>query len=145
MRSNLRKIRPMKTDKWLLEVESFARNAGHFRVQDLLHLMRTKGVLVSRATVYRAVNKLLSTGKIVQISSEKERFFESIRQQLHYHFKCKRCGVILEFYFDGIDNSIRECAGQLKILLTEQKLILEGFCKHCCRGKRARRKKDCKK
>ncbi len=135
----------MRTDKWLSEVESFAKNAGHFRVQDLIDLMRTKGVPVSRATVYRAVNKLLYAGKIVQISNEKERVFEFVNQHVHYHFRCKDCGTILEFYFDVIDNSIREYVKQLKILLVEQKLVLEGFCKNCRRGKHAGRKRIYKK
>ncbi|MCM8758588.1 MAG: transcriptional repressor [Candidatus Omnitrophica bacterium] len=139
------KLNAMRTDKWLPDVESFAKKAGHFKVQDLIQLMRVNGVPISRATVYRAVNKLLFAGKIIQISHEKERVFEFVKQQVHYHFRCKNCGTILEFYSDEIDNSIRGSARKLKILLSEQKLILEGFCKFCSRGKSARKRKKQKK
>jgi len=135
----------MRTDKWLVEVEQYAKNAGHFRVLDLLEMMRHAGVPISRATVYRAVNKLLAAGRIIQISSEKERYFEFMHPQVHYHFKCKRCGKIIEFFFDDIDRIIQEYAKKLNIILSEQKLILEGICDHCNKGKNVRKKRNIEK
>lgn len=134
----------MRTDKWLSEVEMFAARAGHFRVQELLEIMRNSGLMVSRATIYRAINKLLSAGKIIQISNEKERIFEFVREQVHYHFRCKKCGKIFEFFFNDIDNSIRESARKLKIVLSEQKLILEGFCVYCCGRKNGKKRSHSK-
>ncbi|MCX7705587.1 MAG: transcriptional repressor [bacterium] len=132
----------MRTDKWLSEIEKFARKANHFRVYDLLDLMKTSGIPVSRATVYRAIKKLLSVGKIVQISNERERMFEFVNEQIHYHFKCKNCGEMFEFFSETIDNSIKEGTRKFKILLTGQNLILEGFCRSCCRRKNAKRKRN---
>lgn len=144
MRLNLKKNK-MRTDKWLSTVEDFARNAGHFRVQDLIDRMRASDIAISRATVYRAINKLLSGGKIALISNEKERYFEFVQEQTHYHFRCKKCGRILEFFFNDIDSSIKNSARKMKVLLIEQKLIIEGFCDRCCRVKNAKRKYKHKK
>ncbi len=130
----------MKTDRWLSDVEIFAKSAGHFRVQDLINLMKEAGLAVSRATVYRSINKLLSSGRIIQISNEKERYFEFVNKQIHYHFRCKKCGRIIEFFFADIENSIHESVRKLKVFLTEQKLVLEGFCTRCFGSQDGRKK-----
>ncbi|MCM8764396.1 MAG: transcriptional repressor [Candidatus Omnitrophica bacterium] len=135
----------MRTDKWLSKIEAFARNTGHFRVQDLIDLMKVSEIPVSRATVYRAINKLLTAGKIVQISSTRERYFEFVNEQTHYHFRCKKCGRILEFFFDEIEKSIQKSAKKLAVLLTEQNLVIEGFCSQCCRRRNERKKRSVRK
>ncbi len=126
----------MRTDRWLSDVEIQAKNAGHFRVQDLLVSMKQAGFPVSRASVYRAVNKLLRSGKLVQVSNERERYFEFVHEKVHYHFRCKRCGKLLEFFFDDIEKAIQESSRKLKVLLTDQKLILEGYCNRCYRTRK---------
>ncbi|MCM8765156.1 MAG: transcriptional repressor, partial [Candidatus Omnitrophica bacterium] len=124
---------------------AFASNAGPFRVQDLINLMKASEIPVSRATVYRAVNKLLTAGKIVHISSTRERYFEFLNEQTHYHFRCKRCGKILEFFFVEIAKSIQESAKKMAVLLTEQKLVIEGFCRRCYRRKNEGKKRSVRK
>ncbi|MCM8815061.1 MAG: transcriptional repressor [Candidatus Omnitrophica bacterium] len=131
----------MRPDKWLSEVEARARTAGHFRVQDLINLMKASEIPISRATLYRAVNKLLKAGKIMQVSSARERYFEFVNEQTHYHFRCKNCGRVVEFFFADIEKSIRESAKKLAVLLTEQNLVIEGFCNRCYRRKNAGRKR----
>jgi len=131
----------MRTAKWIIDIENLAKNAGHFKVKDLLDLTENLGMNVSRATVYRVINKFLNTGKIVQISNEKERCFEFVGQKLHYHFKCKKCEKIMEFFSDEIEKSIREITKKLGVVMTEQKLIIEGICQRCARGKDVRRKR----
>ncbi len=123
----------MRTDKWLPEIERFASEAGHFTVKDLIELIRKAGVPVSRATIYRGINKMLKAAKIVQISNEKERLFEFVREEIHYHFRCIRGGKIIEFYFKDIEDAVKEGARKLNLLMTGQKLIVEGICFKCNR------------
>lgn len=126
----------MRTDKWIFDVERYAKNAGRFKVQDLIVSMKQAGYSVSRATVYRAVNKLSKVGKILQVSDGKERYFEFVQEKVCYHFRCKRCGKLFEFFFDDIERIIQETSRKLEIFLIEQKLVLEGYCSRCYRNKK---------
>ncbi|MGB9643295.1 MAG: Fur family transcriptional regulator [Candidatus Ratteibacteria bacterium] len=123
----------MRTAKWITDIENLAKNAGQFKTKDLIALAKNSGMSVSRATVYRVINKLYKAGKIVQISHAKERYFEFIGQKVHYHFRCKKCEKTMEFFSDKIENSIKESVNKLGILMTEQKLIIEGICRKCCK------------
>jgi len=123
----------MRTTKWLSYVEEYAKNAGHFTIQHLFYSMKQTGLSISRACVYRSINKLLTAGRIVQISNGKERQFEFIRKKNHYHFICKKCGKVLEFFSDDVEKTIMEAAHKLNIIITTEKLVLEGYCNKCYR------------
>ena len=134
MRLNLKiPEKMMRTDRWFSDVEEYAKNAGHFRIHDILLLMNQGGLSISRASVYRAIDKLLKSGKIVQVSNGKERYFEYVQEKIHYHFRCKKCGKLLEFFFEDIEKAIKESSRKLKVILTDQKLVLEGYCSKCSR------------
>ncbi|HOK80167.1 MAG TPA: transcriptional repressor [bacterium] len=121
----------MRTDKWIIDIENLAKNAGSFKIKDLIALAKNSGMNVSRATVYRVINKLCKAGKIVPVSNRKEQYFEFIGEKIHYHFRCKKCKKTMEFFSDKIENSIRETTNKLGILMTEHTLIIEGLCRKC--------------
>ena len=74
---------------------------------------------ISRATVYRDLNRLAEEGKIkrVEITSSATRF--DYRLDDHYHFKCLGCGCIYDVNQADVKGS--------PVLTNKQGLDISGF------------------
>ncbi len=75
---------------------------GHFQPDDLLVRFRTNGVRISRATIYRTLDLLVSCGLV-----ERETFAGGVHYERahhveghphHDHLVCMSCGAIFEFH-----------------------------------------------
>lgn len=73
---------------------------GHFSVDDLITLMSDSGHKVSRATVYRTLDLLVSSGLIRKLSLEdrETRYEAALTSGHHDHIICTDCHKIIEFF-----------------------------------------------
>lgn len=69
----------------------------HPTADDVLAQVRGRFPRISRATVYNNLNRLCGEGEIVKLDypGEPERF--DARTGPHTHFRCDRCGRVLDF------------------------------------------------
>ena len=86
---------------------------------------------ISRATVYRNLDKLAKTGQIkkIEVPGEAERFDHLTHN--HYHIKCLQCGHIFDVdmpYQEDIENKIINKHG---FLFLDHEIIFSGICPNC--------------
>ena len=86
---------------------------------------------ISRATVYRNLDKLAKTGQIkkIEVPREAERFDHLIHN--HYHIKCLHCGHIFDVdmpYQEHIEDQIKNKHG---FLFLSHEIIFTGICPDC--------------
>lgn len=86
---------------------------------------------VSRATVYRNLNKLVLQGEIgrLEISGEPDRF-DHINTK-HYHVKCVRCHKVFDVdmeYISGLENKIKDRHG---FDILGHDVLFSGICPDC--------------
>lgn len=86
---------------------------------------------ISKATVYRNLNRLSETGKIRKIEAPggPDRFDH--RRDEHYHVKCAKCGRIFDVdmdYIPGLEKRIRDARG---FQFTGHDITFTGICPDC--------------
>ena len=76
----------------------------HIDAEELLASMRTEGSKISRATVYRNLELLVSCGLVRRQRLGQDRFrYEHVHAGLeHDHLICADCGRVVEFQSQGI-------------------------------------------
>ena len=72
----------------------------HRDADDIYISIRSKGVKVSRATVYRTIDVLLKNKLVrkLDVGDGKNRFESKIDEEHHDHMICLETGNIIEFY-----------------------------------------------
>ena len=123
--------------KWTFErkriLEEISHLKGHFDADSLYDRFRSRGVRVSRDTVYRTLPLLLESGVIQKSVGEGKRdFFERTSVKGHHdHMVCTRCGKFIEFKCDGIEKLQDKVCHDHGFRLTFHDHRLYGVCREC--------------
>lgn len=106
---------------------------GHFDADSLYDRFKSKGLRISRDTVYRTIPLLLESGVIQKSVGEgKREFYEDTEGKGHHdHMVCVRCGKIIEFTCEKIEKlQDKVCADYgFKLIFHDHRLF--GACKNC--------------
>lgn len=80
---------------------------GHFQPDDLLVRFRTNGVRISRATIYRTLDLLVTCGLVRRETFAGGTHYErahNVKGHAHHdHLVCSSCGAIFEFHNSEIE------------------------------------------
>lgn len=111
---------------------ALCRMGNHPTADEVYRSVHENHPTISRATVFRVLNKLSENGSImkVNISNGADHFDHQVFQ--HYHAHCKCCGKVMDVKLAPIlileENNI-EADGQFDI--TGYSLQFNGLCKNC--------------
>lgn len=117
-----------------IEQALFSKPEEHFTAERLLALLEPQGV--SRATLYRTLQKLLTEGKIRKYEAgegESACYQSAIAPACaeHYHLKCSACGRL----FHVECGMVRELEEHIKnshhFLLDPGRTVFYGLCQAC--------------
>lgn len=105
----------------------------HFAADDLVDEFRDQKPRVSKATVYRALGVLVEAGILEQHDfGESHKVFElSEGRDHHDHCMCTRCGKIIEFHSDEMEDLQERVAASLGFHPTHHSQKIFGICKDC--------------
>jgi Fur family ferric uptake transcriptional regulator len=120
----------------------------HFTLDELVEEAVERDARASRATVYRGLPILIEAGILqpVLVSDEPRRFELVLGRRHHDHLRCRRCGRVVEFRSDAIEDLQLKIAARHGFRLTSHVHELVGDCAACRRAggrrerKRARRR-----
>ncbi len=109
----------------------------HLTADDMLNLLNSKGSAVSKATLYRFLDVLVSTGNVRKfIIDEGERscyqFIDEEEEcKEHYHLKCIECGKLFHTECDYLDEIVEHVEKHHNFKVDTGKIVLYGICKDC--------------
>jgi Fur family ferric uptake transcriptional regulator len=108
----------------------------HLSAEDLYKKLLEQGDEVGVATVYRVLNQFDDAGIVTRHHFEGGKsVFELTHQEHHDHLVCLKCGEVIEFNDDLIEQQQRLIAKKYGIKLTNHSLYLygepvDGECNH---------------
>lgn len=109
---------------------------GHLSAEEVWARVRTRDPRVSVATVYRTM-KLLSESGLAHarnFGDGQTRYELSLGKDHHDHLICTRCGTIVEFENDRIEQLQDAVARRHGWRVTSHKMELYGLCRACQRA-----------
>jgi Fur family ferric uptake transcriptional regulator len=123
-----------------LIVDTFFEAGGHVTVEDLWSRVRQADARVSVATVYRTMKLLAECGLAAarNFGDGQTRYEPAAGRHHHDHLICTRCGTIVEFENDRIEQLQDLVAKKHGFRVTSHKMELYGLCRECQREVDAR-------
>lgn len=116
-----------------LIIDTFFDLDGHHTVEDLWARVRQQDTKVSVATVYRTM-KLLSECGLAHarnFGDGQTRYEAAVGRHHHDHLICTRCGLIVEFENDRIEQLQDAVARKHGFTVISHKMELYGLCRNC--------------
>jgi len=115
----------------------------HFDADQLIDELKRDGLGVSRATVYRTLNKLVDSGLLRRLELGARSYYEhDYGYPQHEHLVCQRCRKVIEFQNPAIEAMIREVCAQHGFQNTGHTFIIRGNCADCNRARSTKRRLD---
>ncbi len=109
---------------------------GHFDADELFLTLKKSGSKVSRATVYNTLD-ILEECELVfktRLKDHGSRYEKAFGRSHHDHLVCVKCGKIVEFVDDGIEQAQQAIAKKFKFSLISHSHQIFGLCPDCKNG-----------
>jgi Fur family transcriptional regulator, ferric uptake regulator len=106
---------------------------GHFEADDLLVILKKKGIKTSRATIYRTLELLYKSGFLRKVClREAHIHFQKITDApRHDHLICTRCGALYEFYLPALADFQKKLCAEHNFSMTDYCFQIFGLCRDC--------------
>jgi len=110
---------------------------GHFDADELYEAFRAARRDVSRATVYRTLGHLGECGLVKELLQARGRArYETVYGIDHHdHMVCVRCGKVMEFCDERIEELQRRICRRHRFKPVEHRMAIRGVCRQCRAGK----------
>lgn len=120
-------------------VNTFLRQEGHLSADDLVDVIKREDHRISRATVYRTLQWMVTAGiaRKVDFGEGRFRFEHSYRHPRHFHLICKTCNRSFEFLSSDIESLIEEVAAARSFTARQSVVQIYGTCEACQTGRTA--------
>ena len=120
----------------------FSRH-NHFDADQLIDALKHEQFQVSRATVYRTLNKLVDAGLLRRLDVGARTFYEhDYGYPQHEHLYCQHCHKMIEFQNAAIADAIREVCFQNNFQASGHTFVIRGLCAECNRARVTKRRLD---
>src|SRR5262245_34788785 len=120
----------------------FSRHS-HFDAEQLIDELKSQGLHVSRATVYRTLSKLVDAGLLRRLEVGDRTFFEHDYGYPHHeHLYGQKCHKMIEFQNPALEAIIREVSLRNNFHASGHTLVIRGLCQECNRSRVLKRRLD---
>jgi Fe2+ or Zn2+ uptake regulation protein len=125
----LLKINSIKITPQRLEILKYLdKNRNHPTVEKIYKDLKTENPSLSKTTIYNSLDTLYNHGIIQSITISKSELRYDLKQGMHHHFLCKKCGRISDIDI--------KCPNLGKIINIGHKVeevhgYFKGICKNC--------------
>jgi len=109
-------------------------NVGHYTPEDIYTLLKDENpdINIGIATVYRTLTLLESEHIASSISfGAQGKKYELGLKKHHDHLICTKCGEIIEFFDDIIEERQEEIAKKFNFKMTDHTMKIVGLCENC--------------
>lgn len=106
---------------------------GHFEADDLLAILKQKGVKTSRATIYRTLELLCELGFLRKVCfREAHLHFQKITDEPRRdHLICTKCGAQIEFQLPQLSEIHQKLCAEKSFKMTDYCFHIFGLCSDC--------------
>jgi len=105
----------------------------HFDADELYLRLKERHAKASRATVYRTLTLLVSSGLVrkMDLGDGRSTYEHVLGHPHHDHLVCVKCGCILEFHHSGIEELQMQVCRDFDFKMLSHTQQIYGICKKC--------------
>lgn len=114
------------------------QNREHgFNAASLYDFLKDNGLDVNKTTVYRNLDKLTESGKLIKFKSPVSDGFvyqqseEDGQCDSHIHFHCNKCGSVIHLSDEATSGYLKSISDSLGLVIDLSTSSLNGLCQKC--------------
>lgn len=104
---------------------------SHPTIKEIYNKVNLIDSSIGQATVYRNINKLVSSGKIKKLSANGQIDHYDGDMSNHYHFICTLCDKIIDIFDMDIKLPIKNIEKNKGFTIDNYDVVLYGKCDSC--------------
>jgi Fur family ferric uptake transcriptional regulator len=114
-------------------LDAVLQSQGHFDADNLYYRMVTRGIKVSKATVYNTLELLQDCGLVskYRFAENTSRYEKAFGRPHHHHMICLECGDIIEFINERLEKIQDEVCDDKHFVPQSSTLQIFGKCAAC--------------
>jgi Fur family transcriptional regulator, ferric uptake regulator len=113
-------------------IETLSNEHAHLTSLQVFEIIRERLPAVNQSTVYRALERLVSYGKVsVSDMGTGSAVFEILTDGLHHHLVCQKCGRVMTIGDDDIKDLFSKIQVKNHFKIITNHLVLFGLCDKC--------------
>lgn len=111
-----------------------------YTVEELCAEMTGEGLVVSKSSLYRQLEKLCEAGEVRKFreADGASSFFQYVGDDAecakHLHLKCQLCGKLIHLHCDMAGELVAHIADEHGFRIDSKKSVLYGLCRECRAG-----------
>ena len=121
------------TPERMIILQEILRMDNHFEAENLFEHIKALNIKVSRASIYRTLDLLVQCDLVNKINFDNSCYFyeTTTNKSSHDHFICNKCGKIIEFYFQELEDIHKKLIKRYKVNINEYSHQIYGLCRDC--------------
>jgi Fur family transcriptional regulator, ferric uptake regulator len=113
-------------------IETLSNEHAHLTSLQVFEIIRERLPAVNQSTVYRALERLVSFGKVsVSDMGTGSAVFEIMTDGLHHHLVCQKCGQVVTIGHDDVKEFFSKIQDKNHFNIVTNHLVLFGVCEKC--------------
>ena len=114
-------------------------DGSHVTAANILEYLASKGISISRPTVYRHLDRLTQNGKIRRYTTDgiSAACYQYVDNEAdchaHVHLKCEDCGKLMHLECDKLNEIQKHLSNRHDFRVNSLKTVLYGQCDNCYR------------
>lgn len=113
-------------------IETLSNEHAHLTSLQVYEKIRERLPAVNQSTVYRALERLVSYGKVsVSDMGTGSAVFEILTDGLHHHLVCQKCGKVTTIGHEDVMDLFSKINEKKHFLIKTNHLVLFGLCENC--------------
>ncbi|OCL26892.1 transcriptional repressor [Orenia metallireducens] len=105
----------------------------HLSAEEVYNIVKTEDPGIGLATVYRTLELFCELGIIQQLTFDENcrRYELETGEEHHHHLVCSKCGKVIEFNDEVLEEFESELEKRHSFKVTEHKIKFYGYCEDC--------------
>jgi Fur family ferric uptake transcriptional regulator len=114
-------------------LDEVLQTQGHFDAEGLYYRLISKGLKISKATVYNTLDLLQNAGLVsrYRFAENTSRYEKAFGRPRHHHLICLECGDIIEFVNEKLERIQEEVSSEKQFVPQSFSLQIFGTCAKC--------------
>ena len=121
-------------------LEIFKKHKGqHLNVDFLLKEIKEQNLDISRATLYRCLDLLVSSGvlKKITVDDKNPPCYQlcELEDHDHFHLVCEECGALIHLECEKVEELVEHINEEHHFEINPSRIVLYGLCENCLNKK----------
>ena len=116
-------------------------NTAHVTALDIYEHLKTQGISIGLATIYRTLDKFVDDGLVKKFVIDEHsgacyQLLDGVECETHFHLKCLKCGKLIHLSCNFMERMEKHIFDEHSFVVSSGKTVIYGLCADCTKTRK---------